>query len=208
VPLPRFEKLPDERRREVLDHAIGVFAQAGYEGTSYNRIMADLGLSKGAAYYWFADKEDLFRTVLAESIARLHAALGDVPVASSRAAFWRDFRAAFARIGDFYRQEPAAAVLAIGLLRRPDDPTLTASGEKWFETLIAEGRRVGAVRSDLPGDLLAHLTFSIAEAGDQWLAHHVQDPGSDPRVPEIVASLTDIVESVLRASRTKGGSAT
>ena len=89
-----------------------------------------------------------------------------------------------------------------------DDPTLTASGEKWFETLIAEGRRVGAVRSDLPGDLLAHLTFSIAEAGDQWLAHHVQDPGSDPRVPEIVASLTDIVESVLRASRTKGGSAT
>ena len=43
-------------------------------------------------------------------------------------------------------------------------------GRKWFEMLVAEGRRCGAVRADVPADLSAEVIWSMTEAADRWLA--------------------------------------
>jgi AcrR family transcriptional regulator len=50
-----------------------VFARSGYEGASIAEIAGEAGLSKGALYWNFAGKEDLFLALLDELDERLRA---------------------------------------------------------------------------------------------------------------------------------------
>ena len=69
MPLPRLIKPAHARRDELLDAAVQLFARDGYDATSINRIIAAVGVSKGAFYHHFAAKEDLV-AALAERHAR------------------------------------------------------------------------------------------------------------------------------------------
>ncbi len=46
-------------RRDLVDVAIDCFALHGYQGTTIDMIARAAGVTKGALYYHFADKEDL-----------------------------------------------------------------------------------------------------------------------------------------------------
>src|SRR2546426_4661529 len=46
-------------RKQLMASAIDCFARLGYQGTSIDRIARDAGVTKGAVYYPFRDKEQL-----------------------------------------------------------------------------------------------------------------------------------------------------
>lgn len=58
------------RRRELLDKAIGVFADLGYNATTVRRIADEVGMLAGSLYYYFESKdamlEEILRTFLDE----------------------------------------------------------------------------------------------------------------------------------------------
>jgi AcrR family transcriptional regulator len=61
-------------REQILDAAARVFAARGYSGASISKIAAEAGFSKGALYWNFASKEELFFALLDERIdARIRA---------------------------------------------------------------------------------------------------------------------------------------
>jgi TetR/AcrR family transcriptional regulator, transcriptional repressor of aconitase len=51
------------RRRTILDGARRCFAHSGYEGATVRRLEAEIGLSRGAIFHHFRDKESLFFAV-------------------------------------------------------------------------------------------------------------------------------------------------
>src|SRR5438128_10674098 len=55
---PRAER-PEPSRKQLMAAAIDCFARLGYQGTSIDRIARDAGVTKGAVYYHFRDKEEL-----------------------------------------------------------------------------------------------------------------------------------------------------
>jgi AcrR family transcriptional regulator len=57
-------------REQLLDAAARVFACHGYQGASIERIASEAGFSKGAVYWNFAGKEELFFALLDERIDR------------------------------------------------------------------------------------------------------------------------------------------
>jgi AcrR family transcriptional regulator len=59
----------DARRRQILDGARRCFAEHGYEGATVRRLEDATGLSRGAIFHHFKDKESLF-LALAEDDAR------------------------------------------------------------------------------------------------------------------------------------------
>jgi AcrR family transcriptional regulator len=76
------ERPPARRRRsqkersdttiaEVLDAAREMFARDGYAVTSLDTVCAAAGVSRGAIYYHFTDKRQLFRTVYEREQRRL-----------------------------------------------------------------------------------------------------------------------------------------
>ena len=92
VPRPRFAKLDPEKRRAILDAAMEEFASSGYERASYNRIIERAGVSKGAMYYYFDDKEDLFTTVVQQVMELAMGQFTEFPAFESATEFWNATR--------------------------------------------------------------------------------------------------------------------
>ncbi len=57
-------------REQLLDAAARVFARHGYSGASIEQIASEAGFSKGAVYWNFTGKEELFFALLDERIDR------------------------------------------------------------------------------------------------------------------------------------------
>lgn len=51
-------------RAEILNAAFRVFAEKGYAGTSMDAVAAEAGMTKGAVYWHFENKRDLFRELM------------------------------------------------------------------------------------------------------------------------------------------------
>lgn len=82
------------RRREILDGARHCFAEYGYDGATVNRLEEATGLSRGAIFHHFKDKEALFLALAredAERMAEVAAQEGLVQVMRDMLARPRDF---------------------------------------------------------------------------------------------------------------------
>jgi AcrR family transcriptional regulator len=58
-------------RKRILDAALALFAEKGYEATSMREIAEQLGITKPALYYHFDSKEDIVRSLLADIEAKV-----------------------------------------------------------------------------------------------------------------------------------------
>ena len=56
---PKRAERAEPSRKHLLTAAIDCFARFGYQGTSIDRIARHAGVTKGALYYHFRDKEEL-----------------------------------------------------------------------------------------------------------------------------------------------------
>ncbi|MCV9935554.1 TetR/AcrR family transcriptional regulator [Boseaceae bacterium BT-24-1] len=79
--MPRIVKRPDDRRNEILDAAQALFFERGYERTTVNDVIAQIGISKGGFYHHFSAKEDLLEAITArlaqDAVARVRDVLED-----------------------------------------------------------------------------------------------------------------------------------
>ena len=61
-PRPRLSS--DDRRRQLLSHAIALFSRHGFSGTRTKDIAAACGVSEAILFRHFATKEDLYHAIL------------------------------------------------------------------------------------------------------------------------------------------------
>lgn len=70
-------------RAGIVTTARQLFAETGYHATGTSEIVARAGLTRGALYHHFTDKEDLFkevfRTIVAELVGRSNSAADVLP---------------------------------------------------------------------------------------------------------------------------------
>ena len=78
-------------REVVLDAALGVFSRAGYAAATLDDVANDAGVTRGAVYWHFAGKADLYSALVAERFGRAAVAImaaaesAPTPVAKLRA---------------------------------------------------------------------------------------------------------------------------
>jgi TetR/AcrR family acrAB operon transcriptional repressor len=63
------QSLADTKTR-ILDAAARVFARYGYAGASLEQVAADAGMTKGAVYWHFSSKSDLFLALCERSLTQ------------------------------------------------------------------------------------------------------------------------------------------
>jgi AcrR family transcriptional regulator len=76
--MPRVVKRKAVRRAELLDQALALFLERGYENVSLNDLLATAGTSKGAFYHYFPSKEALVTALAERSAAEAFEALRPV----------------------------------------------------------------------------------------------------------------------------------
>jgi AcrR family transcriptional regulator len=203
MPRPRFEKLATEKRERILETAAREFAHHGYDGASLNHILAEAGISKGAAYYYFDDKSDLFATVLEHYWVHV---LGEANFAIDRLdapGFWP-------KINELYRQalnhafeQPWILPLFKSLWKPWDMGALPAplaarigALREWLLELLERGQKLGTVRTDLPLDLLFALMAGMDDAADRWLMENWTRLDRE-RIQDLSMRMLDMVRRML-----------
>ena len=66
-----FDKIPEEKRKRILEAATTEFAEYGFENTSIQQIAKKAEISVGSVYKYFENKEELFAMVVKENLALL-----------------------------------------------------------------------------------------------------------------------------------------
>lgn len=69
-----------ERRRQILDAAKQVFADAGYHGASINAIIEKAQIARGTFYLYFESKAVVFDSILDQAMAELRARIHRIEV--------------------------------------------------------------------------------------------------------------------------------
>ena len=59
-----FEKLPDEKKKMIIEICIEEFADKGYANASTNNIVKKANISKGALFNYFGNKKNLFLYIM------------------------------------------------------------------------------------------------------------------------------------------------
>lgn len=67
----RVVKEAEERRSEILDAAEKLFSEKGFDGTSTNDILDEVGIARGTLYYHFKAKEDILDAMIDRITGRL-----------------------------------------------------------------------------------------------------------------------------------------
>jgi AcrR family transcriptional regulator len=78
---PRWARRPDERPQELLDAALDVFSRQGYCATRLEQVAEAAGVTKGAIYHYFANKEEL---LLRAFQSRIDTAFGGIEAEARR----------------------------------------------------------------------------------------------------------------------------
>lgn len=192
MPRPRYLKLPPERRDEILAVAARHFAESGFVGASLNRMLEEAGVSKGAGYYYFDDKGDLFATVVEAAWDRAERALwpdGFDPGPLVGPAFWPTLEDLYRRQVALFEVEPAVWRMAKATPSVLDDPSASRLAPR-LDALMAtvirilrQAQQAGLVRDDLPIDLLLAMISGLDGAIDSWLLDHPDALARDPSLP-------------------------
>ena len=174
-PRPRFATLDPAKSAAILRCAAEELASRGVAGASYNRIIERAGVSKGAMYYYFDDQWDLYLTVVRDAAERGAAVIGELSPFDDAHSYWDALLDLYQRVTEFVAADPtAAALLKVVLAQPPGDSVANLVTEymanltRAFAEILQRGVAVGAVRSDVPIELLARVSFAMGEAMDRW----------------------------------------
>ena len=69
MPSDTFFRLPEEKRKRIIDAAWDEFTSVSFDQVSINRIVRAADIPRGSFYQYFEDKSDLFR-YLADGVKR------------------------------------------------------------------------------------------------------------------------------------------
>src|ERR671937_2241905 len=160
------------RRLELTRLAARLFAEKGYHGTSVGDLAEALGVQKGSLYSHIDSKADLLWEVARDGAAAFHAALDAVP---EEGPVLERIRAALrAHLRVVAEQLDVATVFVrewryLEGERRDEFVAERRRYEERFRSLFAEGRELGALRTDLDDGTATLLALSAANWAYTWI---------------------------------------
>ena len=203
MPRPRFTRLEPNKQAAILDAAIHEFAAYGFEQASYNRIIETAGVSKGAMYYYFDDKADLYTTVVRHVADTTLTAFGESIQAECPEDFWASVENLMDQVMELLQENPEHLGILKSALELHQSGAVSAVASEihrayvtWTEQFITCGQQTGAIRTDLPHGLLVALLTSMAVSGDMWVAEHL-DEMTEQDARQLARQLTDLMRSGL-----------
>lgn len=205
----RWERRPAERPGELLDAALRVFAARGYRNATLEEVAAAAGVTKGAVYHYFDNKEQLLSSALEHhqrrAFARLEGALEDEHgSASTRLRIL--FRSAFGG-DDAIRRDVLMLLHAIAHEAPEVYRKWVASGPlRWWrvvESLIVEGQSSGEFRRDADAEVTARVALVGVLAQFAWQRYAESVPGLAIDRERLVDSAVDMLVASLRPEKAK-----
>jgi AcrR family transcriptional regulator len=183
---------PVDKRRQILDAAIRVFARQGFHSTRVSDIADEAGVAYGLVYHYFRSKDEVLNELFSERWSLLLAAIEEAD--GSEAAPRDKLGAVAAFIIESYRHDPELMkVIIVEVTRAANSFGRTHLPEirKAYESIakiVADGQEAGAFRRDID-PIFASMSFygAIEQLLTGWIFDVIPSSKADfERAKELV----------------------
>ena len=193
----------DETRRRILEAALALFAERGFESTTMRDVAARAGLATGAAYYYFASKDELvlefYRVSQRDMVGLAAARLGPGGDLKDRLAALLESK--------FEQFAPHRKMLA-ALFRSAADPASAVSPFGEATRDIREGaialfaQALDGSHTKVPRDLAPHLPRLLWLYQMGLILFWIYDESEDQeRTRRLTAASLELVVKLIRLAR-------
>jgi AcrR family transcriptional regulator len=175
---------PVDKRRQILDAAIRVFARQGFHATRVSDIADEAGVAYGLVYHYFNSKDEVLNELFVERWSLLLAAIEE----SDRAG--GPHRARLAAVASFiidsYRHDPELMkVIIVEVTRAANSFGQTHLPEirrayQSIAKIVADGQAADAFRRDID-PMFASMAFygAVEQLLSGWIFHVIPTTEAD-----------------------------
>ncbi len=192
---------PVDKRRQILDAAISVFARQGFHATRVSDIADEAGVAYGLVYHYFKSKDEVLNELFSQRWSLLLAAIEETD--GSDATPREKLAAVAAFIVESYRHDPELMkVIIVEVTRAANSfgrthlPEIRRAYES-IAKIVADGQEAGAFRPDID-PLFVSMSFygAIEQLLSGWIFDVIPSSGADfERAKElVVATICDGLE--------------
>ncbi len=192
---------PIDKRRQILDAAIRVFARQGFHSTRVSDIADEAGVAYGLVYHYFKSKDEVLNELFSERWSLLLAAIEETD--RSQSAPREKLGAVASFIIDSYRHDPELMkVIIVEVTRAANSfgrthlPEIRRAYDS-IAKIVADGQKMGTFRRDIDPSF---ASMSFYGAIEQLLSGWIFDviPASDTDFDQaktlVVATICDGLE--------------
>ena len=172
----------EEKRRQILDAAVRVFARTGYHDSRVGDIAKDAGVAYGLVYHYFDSKDAVLEAVFREAWGRLLTAINEVERSQQPAP--EQLRLVTKIVLRTWRDDPDLVRLLVREITR--SPHLQreideiAEAFAALERIVAHGQREGTIRATLDARLAAWMLYgALEEILTGWVLGQLRDAPDD-----------------------------
>ncbi|MEJ1089665.1 TetR/AcrR family transcriptional regulator [Microbacterium sp. Mu-80] len=188
-------ELTGPHRDPLIEATVAEFATAGYDGASLNRIIRAAGMSKSSFYHAVSSKAELFDAVVEALIADVRSRWSPPsPADFAGDAFWVQVDRVLGDLAALGAEERALAMLGSifylpATVRSDTRSALLGAVREWVAEVLRVGVASGAVRSDLPVEVLVAAAFGMLQGLDEWaLGAAASSGGTAVQLASVAAS--------------------
>lgn len=182
--VPEHNAATTERRRQILDAAVRVFARQGFHASRVSDIADEAGVAYGLLYHYFRSKDELLDTVFTE---RWELMLEAIRAADARDAPARDKLDDIAGfiVGSYHHDPDLMKVIIVEVTRAANSfgQTHLAAIRTAFggiAAIVADGQRSGEFRGDVDPQFAAMSFYGVVEqALTAWIFEQLGSSDQD-----------------------------
>ncbi len=192
---------PVDKRRQILDAAVRVFARQGFHSTRVSDIADEAGVAYGLVYHYFNSKDQVLNELFTERWSLLLAAIEETD--RSDASPRDKLLAVAAFIVDSYRHDPELMkVIIVEVTRAANSfgrthlPEISSAYDS-IAKIVADGQEAGAFRADIDPQFASMAFYgAIEQLLSGWIFELI--PASDADYEEakelVVGTICDGLE--------------
>jgi AcrR family transcriptional regulator len=175
---------PVDRRRQILDAAVRVFARQGFHSCRVSDIAKEAGVAYGLVYHYFNSKDQVLNELFDERWSLLLSAIGEIDARPIAPREKLDDVAGF--IIDSYRHDPELMkVIIVEVTRAANSfgrthlPEISRAYDM-IAKLVSDGQQQGAFRADID-PMFASMWFygAIEQLLSGWVFELIPDGDAD-----------------------------
>ena len=184
----------DDKRRQILDAAVRVFARQGYEASPVGDVAKEAGVAYGLVYHYYGSKDAVLEAVFREAWGRLLAA---VALAEETGETAPEQLALVVKIVlRAWRDDPDLVRLLVREITRSPhiQDELDEIGQAFatLERMVRRGQADGTFRADLDPKLAAWMLYgALEEVLTGWVLGQLPDdaPAVSAAEREVTATM-------------------
>jgi len=198
----------EEKRRQILEAAVRVFARRGYHTSRVGDIAEEAGVAHGLLYHYFEGKEAVLEAIFRETWGELLVAIREVE-ASEEAAREQLRQVAAIVLRSWRRRPDVVRVLVREIARSPDlHKRFDELGELFaaIERIVVRGQSRGVFRDDLDPALASWIFYgALEEILTGWVLGRL--PDGEEAVERAERTVVEVIAGGLAAEPVRAGAA-